>query len=162
MIGWWLAAEVLGRHSAWLVPNLLATTFYGERAYRPGFIVPTWSGLAYPLIVYCAAGIVFALALRERKGGWLLLSVGVAAGLAMDWLWFGFAMRKLNPLVAIYSPDTLIAVSHVLYGAALASYPRFDRALLRSLAPAPPPIRVASELVSNETASDKEVGRRIP
>ena len=129
MIGWWLMGEMLQRRSPWTIPNLLATTFYGERAYRPGFIVPTWAGLAEAFAVYCAAGILFAVAGRERKGGWLLLLVGVAAGLSLDWFNFGVVLKRLNPLVQIYSPDQLIAVSHLLYGAALASYPGFARQL---------------------------------
>lgn len=129
MIGWWLLGEVLQRRSPWTVPNLLATTFYGERAYRAGFIVPTWSGLALALAIYCAAGVAFALAGRERKSGWGLLLVGAAAGLALNWLLFGIALKRLNPLVGLYSPDRLITWSHLLYGIALASYPGYARDL---------------------------------
>ena len=99
MIGWWMFGEVLQRRSAWTVPNLLATTFYGERAFRNGFIVPTWSGLALTMVVYCSAGMLFALAGRERKAGWILLAVGVLAGLAVQWLFFGVILRRINPLV---------------------------------------------------------------
>jgi hypothetical protein len=49
MMGWWVLGEFLQRRSAWIIPNLLATTFYGERAYRSGFVVSTWSGLAFPI-----------------------------------------------------------------------------------------------------------------
>lgn len=137
MIGWWLLGELVQRRSLWMVPNLLATTFYGERAYRSGFIVPTWSGLAFPLAVYCAAGVVFALSGRERKGGWGLLLVGAAAGLALNWLFFGVALKRLNPLVGLYSPDRLIAVSHLLYGVALVTYPGFARDLSGTSASSP-------------------------
>jgi hypothetical protein len=154
MIGWWLLGEVLQRRSPWTLPNLLATTFYGENAYRSGFIVPTWAGLAFPLVVYCAAGAIFALAGRERKAGWMLLLVGALAGLAMDWLFFGIALRRFNPLVEIYSPDRLVSVSHLLYGMALASYPSFARDLSPGgLGTAPGP---------DVTNSDQEVGRSIP
>ena len=154
MIGWWLFGEILQRRSAWTIPNLLATTFYGERAYRSGFIVPTWAGLAFPLAVYCVAGVVFALIARERQTSWILWLAGAAAGLTFNWLFFGLILQRLNPLVQIYSPDRLIAVSHVLYGLALASYPKFLRALLPS--PEPPP------LPFDVTPSDHEVGRPIP
>jgi hypothetical protein len=147
MIGWWLLGESLQRHSPWMVPNLLATTFYGERAYRPGFIVPTWSGLAFPVVIYCAAGVVFALLGRERKRGWVLLLLGLVAGLAVDWLFFGIGLKRLNPLVQIYSPDRLITVSHLLYGMALASYPRFARAF---------------SLPAEYSTSDQEIGRSVP
>jgi hypothetical protein len=158
MIGWWLLGELLQRHSPWIVPNLLATTFYGARAYRSGFIVPTWSGLAFPLVVYCAAGVVFALAGRNRKGGWIVFLGGVATGMALDWLLFGMALKRLNPLIEMYSPHRLIAVSHVLYGVALASYPGFAR----ELSPSAEASGEADATSSGEPRSDQEVGRSIP
>ena len=146
-------AETLQRRSPWTVPNLLATTFYGDRAYRAGFIASTWSGLAGPLVVYCTAGILFALAGRERKSSWTLLLAGAAVGLLLDWLVFGLALRRLNPSIQLYSPDRVIAVSHLLYGAALASYPAFARKLLPPLPPPLPGLRMPS--------SDQEVGRGV-
>jgi hypothetical protein len=125
MIGWWLLAETLQRYSTWLLPNLLATTFYGERAYGAGFATSTWSGLAFPFVVYCAAGAAFAVVGRERKASVRLILVGVVTGVALDWLFFGVALRHFNPMVHIYSPDQLILVSHLLYGITLASYPLF-------------------------------------
>jgi hypothetical protein len=154
VIACWLTGEVVQRRSPWLVPNLLATTFYGERAYRSGFIVPTWSGLALPVVVYCVFGIVFALAARDRRPGAALVVAGIAAGLAVNWLFFSFALTRLNPLVHIYSPDRLILISHVLYGAVLATYPGFARQL--SPVPEPPP------LMADVTPSNQEVGPIIP
>ena len=172
MIGWWLLGEALERRSPWIIPNLLATTLYGERAYRPGFIVPTWAGLAGTFAVYCAAGILFAVVGRERKGGWVLVLAGMAAGLALDWFCFRIVLNGLNPLVRIYSPDRLITTSHLLYGAALASYPRFYRQLdpiveptvYQAASPVPPPIpdSAAPERRSEELPSDQEIGGGIP
>jgi hypothetical protein len=162
MIGWWLLGEILQRRSPWTIPNLLATTFYGERAYRPGFIVPTWAGLAGAFAVYCAAGVLFAVAGRERKGGWLVLFAGLAAGLAMNWFFFGIVLRAVNPLVQIYSPDRLIAVSHLLYGAALASYPSFARQLQPVPVPPPIPPPAPSSMPPPIPTSDQEVGGSIP
>lgn len=138
------------RRSIWTIPNLLATTFYGERAYRSGFSVSTWSGLAAPIAVYCATGVVFALAARERKSGWMLLLAGAAAGLVVHWIFFGLALSRMNPLLQIYAPDRLITASHLLYGIALASYPGFARDLL------------AENVDVGTRKSDQEVGRGIP
>ena len=169
MIGWWLLAEEAQHNSAWIVPNLLATTFYGENAYQAGFIVPTWAGLAYPFTVYCAFGILFALVGRERQGGWSLLLVGAATGMGLDWLCFGFVQKQLNPMVEIYAPDRLIAVSHFLYGVALSSYPSFARALVepRSSTPSAPVTAAVAEPVfepapAETPASDQEIGGSIP
>ncbi len=173
MIGWWLLGEALQRRSPWTIPNLLATTFYGEGAYRSGFFTSTWSGLAGPLVVYCTTGVVFALAGKERKAGWVLLLVGAATGLALYWLFFGLTLRALNPLIQIYSPDRLLAVSHLLYGLALATYPGFARDLLPA-AETPrvsevegPNVEVATPPDGERAGpdppeSDQEVGRSIP
>jgi hypothetical protein len=162
MIGWWVLGESLQRRSPWIIPNLLATTFYGERAYRSGFIVPTWAGLAGTFAVYCIAGVLFAIAGRDRKGGWALLLAGVAAGLALNWLCFGIVLNHLNPLVRIYSPDRLITVSHLLYGAALASYPGFSRQLQRAAESIPPPIPETEPQPTVQIASDEEIGGGVP
>jgi len=168
MIGWWLLGETFQRRSPWIIPNLLATTLYGERAYRPGFLVPTWAGLAGTVMIYCFAGILFAVVGRERKAGWFLLVVGIAAGLGLNWLCLGVVLKHLNPLIQLYSPDRLITVSHLLYGAALASYPIFAQKLqptenlgayttqTRSI---PPPI---PEVTLETRTSDQDVGRGIP
>jgi len=157
MIGYWLLAEILQRHSPWIVPNLLATTFFGEGAYRAGFMHSTWAGLAAPLVVYSITGIVFALAVREQRRSWAFLLVTTIAGLVFDWLIFGVALRRINPLVQLYSPDRLIAVSHLLYGAALSTYPRFAAKLLP-----PPPIPNSCWDLPRSNASDQQVGRSIP
>jgi hypothetical protein len=153
MIGWWLLAEMILRRSPWILPNLLATTFYGERAYRSGFSASTWSGLAGPLVVYCAAGVIFALVGRERKAGWGLLLAGAGAGLVVNWLFFGILLKRLTPLVQIYSPDRLIGLSHLIYGLALATYPGFARELVSTATP--------PALPEDIPQSDQEVGRSI-
>jgi len=140
MIGWWLAAEMLQRYSPWMVPNLLATSFYGERAYGSGFASSTWSGLALPLAVYSGAGILFALLGRERKSGAVVVLAGAVFGVLLDWFFFGLVLRRMNPMVHIYSPDRLILASHLIYGIALGSYPGFASGLV------PPPEPQPSEL----------------
>jgi hypothetical protein len=170
MIGWWLLAELIQRRSPWTVPNLLATTFYGERAYRSAFMASTWSGLATPVVVYCLAGVGFALLGRERKAGWLLVMIGAVTGLLLDWFVFDFSMRRINPLVSIYSPDRILAVSHLIYGITLASYPGFARDLLpqpattSQISSATPPTQEPPEIPVAHSAdlSDQEIGGGVP
>jgi uncharacterized membrane protein HdeD (DUF308 family) len=156
MIGWWLLGEELLRRSAWTVPNLLATTFYGDRAYRSVFIIPTWAGLAAPFALYCIAGMLFAVAGRERKGGWLLVAVGVAAGMTLNWLFFGVIFKRMNPLAELYLPDRLITISHILYGTALASYPGFFRRFEAQPVPEPPVL--SNEQISGSVAEPTAEG----
>ena len=170
MIGWWLLAELIQHRSPWTVPNLLATTFYGERAYRSAFTASTWSGFAAPMVVYCLAGVGFALLGRERKAGWLLIMIGAVTGLLLDWFVFDFTLRRINPLVSIYSPDRILAVSHLIYGITLASYAGFARDLLPQPAPpseatseAPPTLkRPEVPVAHSEGLSDQEIGGGVP
>jgi hypothetical protein len=152
MILWWMLGELLQRHSPWLLPNLLATTFYGERAYRNGFRTSTWSGLAAPFVFYCAAGVVFALAVKERWSGMRLVLASLAACILFDWVFFGLILSRVNPLVGLYSPDRLILISHTVFAFGLVSYPGFARRLLPPAEPpplpppmAPPPVPEADE-----------------
>lgn len=165
MMGWWVLADILQRRSAWLIPNLLATTFYGERAYRSGFVFSTWSGLAFPIVLYCAAGVLFGLVARERRTGWVLGMAALAYALTLNWLIFGFALKRLNPLLQIYSPDRLITVSHLLYAAALPLYRGFARRLTpvdrEALAERPPDAPISEALEPNIPPSDQEVGRSV-
>ena len=103
----------------WEGPNILGSTFYGERAFRSGAGMATISGTAFHLVLTGCFGILFgiacgALLLRRRT-----LLLGIAAGL----LWYFAAdqifWRHVNPLVPIYMfpPGALIA--HFVYGACL-------------------------------------------
>jgi hypothetical protein len=149
MIGWWLLGSSLQRHSLWSIPNLLATIFYGDRAFGPGLRVSTLAGLALPFVVYSVLGVLFALAARERKGGLLLVLAGLLAGLAFNWLIFGVALEKIDPDNYLYLPLRPLLVSHLLYGVMLATYPAFAR---RFEAPGSAP---------NQAASDQKVGGRV-
>ncbi len=156
MIGWWLMGEAITRRSPWLIPNLLATTFYGERAYRSGFIMPTWAGLAFPFVVYCATGVLFALLVRDRiRSGWMMLLAAVTAALAFEWLWFGIVLTRLNPMAHSYSPGRLILVSHLLYGVALARYPNFQSEFEGIMG------RASEFREADSSGSDQEIPRSV-
>src|SRR2546427_10843027 len=75
MIAWLAMLSVLQGRSVWSIPNLLASTFYGEEALRRGFRWTTLSGLALHLIVSAAAGLLVGLAVRRitRRGRRVML-----------------------------------------------------------------------------------------
>ena len=54
------------KRSVWTVPNLMASTFYGESAYQPGFGARTSAGLALLLFVYGLLGVLFGLVIRDH------------------------------------------------------------------------------------------------
>src|SRR5215471_14640110 len=62
MLAWLALLSLLQGRSIWSIPNLLASTFYGEIALRHGFRWTTLSGVALHLIMTAVAGLVFGLA----------------------------------------------------------------------------------------------------
>src|SRR5260370_8033583 len=63
MMAWLATLSLLQGRSIWSMPNLLASTFYGEAALRRGFRWTSLSGVALHVIVSAVAGLLFGLAL---------------------------------------------------------------------------------------------------
>jgi len=104
------------RRSIWTVANLLASTFYGEAAYRQSFGLRTGAGLALAFVIYGLLGLLFGLIVRDygtvARGTLLGLIYGTAwFFLSFDWIW-----KHVNPMVALYSPDRAMLIGHLLYG----------------------------------------------
>jgi hypothetical protein len=114
------------RRSFWMVPNLMASTFYGDRALSNRFTSHTFSGLALFLVIYGLLGLCFGLAMQQRRGG-LLVAVGVLAGIAFYYLAFGWALKHWNPWIALYLHERPMLAGHVVYGAMLGCYGRHLR-----------------------------------
>src|SRR6059036_69653 len=68
MIVWLALLSLLQGRSAWSIPNLLASTFYGEAAMRHGFRWATLSGVALHVIVSALAGVLFGMAVSGIVG----------------------------------------------------------------------------------------------
>src|SRR5215472_14218713 len=66
LLGYLALDSAWHRRSIWTVPNLMASTFYGESAYRPGFGARTSAGVALLLFLYGLLGLLFALAVRDH------------------------------------------------------------------------------------------------
>src|SRR5713101_5788780 len=62
MLVWLAIISLLQGRSVWSIPNLLASTFYGEAALRRGFRWATLSGVALHLVMTAIVGMVFGLA----------------------------------------------------------------------------------------------------
>ncbi len=123
MIAWVGLSAVWYRRSFWTVPNLLASGFYGERALSDRFTSHTFSGLALLLVVYGLVGILFGVAMQQRRGA-LLVAIGVLDGIAFYYVVFGWALKHWNPLIGLYLHDRPMLAGHVLYGAMLGYYGR--------------------------------------
>src|SRR2546427_7327053 len=90
MLGWLALLSLVQGRSVWSVPNLLASTFYGEAALRRGFRWTTLSGVALHLIVSVVAGLLFGSAVNGIASRGRVMTLGVAAGVAWYYLSQGF------------------------------------------------------------------------
>ncbi|MCL5744272.1 MAG: hypothetical protein M1541_10165 [Acidobacteria bacterium] len=123
MLGWLALASAWYRRSIWSVPNLLASTFYGDSALRNGFTSTTVSGIALYLAIYGLFGALFGLAVQDRWRPLRITLIAVAASLAWYYLSFGLIWKAVNPLVVLYTHDTPMLIGHIIYGALLGRYP---------------------------------------
>jgi hypothetical protein len=118
------------RRSVWTVPNLLASTFYGESAYRPGLGARTSAGVALLLVLYGVLGAVFGLVVRDQDSRLRVMLLGLIYGTGWFFLSFDVLWKYVNPLVNIYSPDRAMLVGHLLYGGTLGRrFPAYLRAI---------------------------------
>lgn len=119
LLGYLAVDSAWHRRSVWTVPNLFASTFYGESAYRQGFHARTSAGVALFVVIYGLLGALFGLVVRDHGSLPRVAVLGLIYGtawffLSFDWLW-----KHVNPLVPLYSPDRAMLVGHLLYGAVL-------------------------------------------
>src|SRR5437879_13595458 len=98
----WLAfLSLLQGRSVWSVPNLLASTFYGEAALRRGFRWTTLSGLALQLIVSATAGLLFGLAVSGIVSRGRVMLLGLTAGAFWAFLTRGVFWQYVKPMVPL-------------------------------------------------------------
>src|SRR5437870_2489727 len=116
MMAWLAMLSLLQGRSAWSVPNLLASTFYGEAALRRGFRWTTLSGVALQVIVSAAAGLLFGLAVGGMANRGRVMALGLAAGVAWYFLSLGVFWRYVNPMVPLYTRGGGMLLAHVGMG----------------------------------------------
>ena len=124
-----MASCVLSHRSAWLIPNLFATTFYGASAYRTGFVRSTLPGLALFFVVYGLLGILWGAAVREKRWPGLPLW-GALYGVVCYYLLFRLGWKHWNPLIPLYSPDGILRLGHLIWGIFLARTPVYSQRIL--------------------------------
>jgi hypothetical protein len=116
--------------SVWTVPNLLASTFYGESAYRQGFGSRTSAGVALLVVIYGLLGALFGLVIRDHSARLRITLFGLIYATAWFFLSFTWLWKFVNPIIPIYSPDRAMLVGHILYGGVLGSrFPAYLRAM---------------------------------
>ena len=130
LLGYLTLDSAWHRHGFWAVPNLLASTFYGESAYTTAFGSRTSAGLALLLFIYGALGALFGLVIRDHGTRLRVTLLGLIFATGWFFLSFEFLWKHVNPLVQLYSPDRAMLVGHLIYGGILGrSFPAYLKSL---------------------------------
>jgi len=156
LLGYLALDSAWHRHSIWTVPNLLASTFYGESAYRQGFSAGTSVGVALLLLLYGALGLLFALVVRDHGTRMRVVLAGLIYGTGWFFLSFDILWKHVNPMVQIYSPDRAMLVGHVLYGGVLGrGFPAYLQSIRGAETPAAPgaPVELPPPGIDGPTAT---------
>jgi hypothetical protein len=137
LLGYLALDSAWHRRSIWLVPNLLASTFYGESAYQPRFGARTGTGLALLLVLYGLLGALFGLVVRDQGSRLRMTVLGLIFGTGWFFLSFDVLWKYVNPMVRMYSPDRAMLVGHLLYGGLLGRrFPAYVRTMSEAERPA--------------------------
>ena len=129
MLGWLALVSLSQGRSAWSMPNLLASTFYGEAALRRGFRWATLSGVALHVTMSASLGLLFGLAVSGVPSRPRVMLLGIGAGIAWYFLSLGIFWKHVNPMVPLYGGGSGWFTAHVGLGIFLGSFPRYLRSL---------------------------------
>lgn len=155
-----MLGSVITHRTIWALPNLLATTFFGDIAYRWGFHRWTIAGLALYFFIYALLGMVWGIIVRDDlriRVLWLSAIFGIAIYYGL----FLFVWPQVNPMVSLYAPASNLRLGHLFWGFCLSRAPRYARYIREATAeelppPMPPALtppqlpRAESEIKSGE------------
>jgi hypothetical protein len=115
-LGFLVFASILARQGWWQIPNLLGSTFYGNRAFRGGASMATLSGMALQFVISGSIGAAFALVCGKIKRRGRIFLLGILTGLAWHYLGEALFWPHVNPRVPAYTSEPLILFGNVLFG----------------------------------------------
>jgi hypothetical protein len=124
MLVWFSVSSVLTRQVWWAMFHLFATTLYGDRALDRASGWITLSGMALHVVVSGSLGALYGLFSRQSEHTTRGFLIGVLAGVASYYLLYGWAWKKVNVLVPLYSSDRVMLIGHLLFGMVLGQHGR--------------------------------------
>ena len=127
MLVWLALLSLLEGGSIWRIPNLFASTFYGEAALRRGFRWSTLSGVALHVIMSAVAGLLFGLAVSGIASRSRVMLLGLAAGMMWYFLSLNVFWKHVNPMVSYYTSGSGMLIAHLGLGYFLGSFPKYWR-----------------------------------
>jgi hypothetical protein len=119
MLGFLMLASMLAGQRWWETPNLLGSTFYGNRAFRTGPGMATISGAALHFVITGTIGAAFGWTCGGIRRSNRLFLLGVLVGLAWHYLGPALFWSRVNPRVPAYSSEPLMLFAHLFFGACL-------------------------------------------
>ncbi len=131
MILWLMGYSRYLRRSAWDIPNLFATSFYGADAYREQYLRTSWTGIALIVAVGGLGGVLWGIIWRENRPPFLPL-LGAAVGIALYLILFDLIWKQTNPLIPLYAPLRQVQVGYLIWGLTLSRSARFSRTIAAS------------------------------
>jgi hypothetical protein len=132
MLAWMALLSLLQGRSIWSIPNLLASTFYGEAALRRGFRWTSLSGVALHVTMTAIAGLLFGLAVGGIASRSRVMLLGFAAGMTWYFLCLGIFWRLMNPILPVYGAGGGMLLAHLGLGYFLGSFPKYRSELQTS------------------------------
>ncbi len=125
MLGWLGVSAAWRQSSFWTAENLWASIFYGSGAIHRGFSTSTLSGLALYLLVYSTLGGLFAAIVGGKFQRLRLILIGLLVAVCWYYLSFHVIWRTVSPLVTLLHAERPTLLGHLIYGAAVAQFPRY-------------------------------------
>lgn len=125
---WMVLISLIAGESAWRIPNLLASVFYGPQALRGGFGRVTLAGISLHLLQCALAAVVFSVWMPEAPyRRTLLVSLLYAAALA--WTANSFVWKSLYSFLPSLMPAAAVWTGFGLFGLFLSFVPWLRRRL---------------------------------
>jgi hypothetical protein len=124
MLVWFAIASQWSHRTAWWVPNLVASAFYGDASLNLKAGGYTIVGIAMIFFAYGLLGLFFGLFMSDGQLSLRLIIVAVIGALAIHYVMLRVFWKIANPVAHLYAPDTQILIAHLLFACALLRFPR--------------------------------------
>ncbi|MCS7023843.1 MAG: hypothetical protein NZV14_03495 [Bryobacteraceae bacterium] len=167
---WFLLLSYLGFRSPWGLFNLIASSLQQRATWGLALSSSTWTGLAAHTFACGCLGMFLGWVIPKPSTGRRLSLTAFVFGVIVSLMVYEFFWMRYVPLLGDYVRPLAAAISHLLFGLALAQFPKFYHALEESpvgaqlstpageqrqalaQAPAPAPVQASSDPLQANTS----------
>lgn len=130
MTAWLMLGNLRRGQTFWTTPNLVSTALLGRAGLQTTFGPATVEGLSLQVVAAGLHGLVFAALVPPTLRALWVVNAGILFSLSSYGFFFGWALRRLAPLLALHAPRPAWLGAFFLFGTALGFYPSFASGLL--------------------------------